>query len=314
MRQLVVRLLSRICKVHANEEGSALVVVALMMVVLCGFAALAIDVGTLFYEKQTAQAAADAGALAGAAQLVTGATAAQAMAQQIAVQNDPGVTYMVAINAQNTAVTVTGRQVQAVWFAKVLGQTQATLTVSSTAAVGPLSSMVGVVPIGVPNQTFTYGQEMALTQGAGNGQQGNYGYLDLGNGAHDLGYYIQNGYDQPMSIGDQPYTKTGVNAGPVRDAINYRMTASADPTCNSFQTVHSDCPRMVYMPVIDSFDVNGHQQVTVVGFAAFFLDGFDDGSVSGHQQIMGRFVQMVHPGTIGSSGAYGTYGVKLTGP
>jgi Flp pilus assembly protein TadG len=52
-----------------DERGVALVVVALSMVVLMGFLALGIDVGTLRYQKRLQQTAADAAALAGASNL-----------------------------------------------------------------------------------------------------------------------------------------------------------------------------------------------------------------------------------------------------
>jgi|Deesub1362A_J573_1020465.scaffolds.fasta_scaffold00091_2 hypothetical protein len=52
-----------------NEKGAVMVLVALMSVVLLGFTALAVDLGTLAAEKQRLVTAADAGALAGARQL-----------------------------------------------------------------------------------------------------------------------------------------------------------------------------------------------------------------------------------------------------
>lgn len=48
-----------------NEDGAVVVLVALMMTVLMGFAALAIDVGYMYNQRRSLQNAADAGALAG---------------------------------------------------------------------------------------------------------------------------------------------------------------------------------------------------------------------------------------------------------
>ncbi|MBP1920804.1 TadE/TadG family type IV pilus assembly protein [Youngiibacter multivorans] len=48
-----------------NEDGAVVVIVALMMTVLMGFAALAIDVGFMYNQRRSLQNAADAGALAG---------------------------------------------------------------------------------------------------------------------------------------------------------------------------------------------------------------------------------------------------------
>lgn len=55
-----------------NEEGAVAVLVALTLTVLCGFSALAIDYGMLASSKQDMQNAADAAALAAAAELASG--------------------------------------------------------------------------------------------------------------------------------------------------------------------------------------------------------------------------------------------------
>lgn len=64
----------------ADERGQAAVLMALMLVVLLGFAALVIDVGYAYYVKRSLQASADAAALAGAQELPDPA-AAEAVAE-----------------------------------------------------------------------------------------------------------------------------------------------------------------------------------------------------------------------------------------
>ncbi|KAF5056625.1 putative Flp pilus-assembly TadE/G-like protein [anaerobic digester metagenome] len=56
-------------KILKEEDGQALVLVALMMVVLIGFAAIAVDIGMVTWQKSNLQNAADAAALAGAMDL-----------------------------------------------------------------------------------------------------------------------------------------------------------------------------------------------------------------------------------------------------
>lgn len=53
-------------KLFKNEEGQALIMVALLMVVILGFAALTVDIGTAYMSKSKLQSAADSAALAGA--------------------------------------------------------------------------------------------------------------------------------------------------------------------------------------------------------------------------------------------------------
>lgn len=56
-------------KRHTSEAGQALLLMALSMIVLCGFSGLAIDMGYLRYMKRQMQAATDSAALAGAGEL-----------------------------------------------------------------------------------------------------------------------------------------------------------------------------------------------------------------------------------------------------
>ena len=49
-----------------SEEGGVAILVAILMVALCGFVALVVDAGTLFVQRTQLQQAVDAAALAGA--------------------------------------------------------------------------------------------------------------------------------------------------------------------------------------------------------------------------------------------------------
>jgi Flp pilus assembly protein TadG len=55
-----------------EEDGSALIYIALVLLVLCGFAAIAIDGSNAYYQRRRMQTAADAAAYAGARQLALG--------------------------------------------------------------------------------------------------------------------------------------------------------------------------------------------------------------------------------------------------
>lgn len=310
-------------ELNANESGNVMVLVALSMVVFCGFAALVIDVGGLYLQHQRAQAAADAGALAGADTLVpvtpTSAAVAASVASaantalHMAQSNDAVPAFTARADANSETVTVTGKQTVPLTFARILGFPSAKVQVSSKAELGTLSQAVGVVPIAVPNQNFQYGQQVCLSQSAGNGSSGNYGYLDFsGKGSNGLEYDIEHGYDFPLSVGEQVDTKTGMNTGPVENAITYRMSEVETEGCDSFETATGSCSRVMVLPVVNTLDVSGKKPVTILGFATFYLDGMVNSG--GQQQIEGRFIQMVRAGALGSGENYGTYGVKLTAP
>lgn len=288
-----------------------LLLVALMMVVLCGMAALALDLGVLYVDKGRLQSTVDAAALAGADVIMQGATTAQNAAASIAAANALSASYQGTPDTVKQTFTATASYTTPLWFANALGIHQATVHATSVASLGALNSVVGAVPIAVVNQTFVYGQTYDLSSDAGSGSSGNYGFLDFsGNGSKGLETDLENGYSFPLTVGQVVATEPGMNTGPVATAIQYRLDqASLSPGCSSMQTAMPGCSRIMILPVVNTLDVSGKKDVTILGFAAFYLDGLS--GQGGHQQIMGRFLQVVLSGTVGSGTNYGTYSVRL---
>jgi Flp pilus assembly protein TadG len=77
-------------RLASNERGAVAVIVAIMLAMLAGIAALTIDSGNLYWERRQLQNAADAGALAAAQDLVVGESeaTAYATARQYADENN----------------------------------------------------------------------------------------------------------------------------------------------------------------------------------------------------------------------------------
>src|SRR6516165_6170804 len=75
-----------------DETGATAVIVAVILVVLLGCAALAIDIGSFYQAQRQAQAAADAAALAGAADLPGSTSSATTDVTSYVNSNDPGAT------------------------------------------------------------------------------------------------------------------------------------------------------------------------------------------------------------------------------
>src|SRR6266478_1750607 len=80
-----------------DESGQALIITALCMTCLFGFAALATDVGIMLREKRMAQTAADGAAVAGASEMFVGTAQVSSVAKAAAGQNgfSDGVTVVV---------------------------------------------------------------------------------------------------------------------------------------------------------------------------------------------------------------------------
>jgi Flp pilus assembly protein TadG len=74
-------------RIHRDERGQTIILVALSLPLLLGFIGIATDVGALFKDKRTMQTAADAGAIAGALNLNYGNTVAYAAARAATATN-----------------------------------------------------------------------------------------------------------------------------------------------------------------------------------------------------------------------------------
>lgn len=96
--------MKKIIKLVKNEDGQALILVTLLMVVLLGFASLVVDLGTLYVTKAKLQNAADAAALAGAKDLPNVDTAKNT-AIVYAVKNGMKATDIVAVTPDPSDTT-----------------------------------------------------------------------------------------------------------------------------------------------------------------------------------------------------------------
>lgn len=113
-----------------SEKGSVTIMVALTMTALMGFAALAVDYGTLTNERSLLQNAADAAALAG---VVEGEGAANAYVDS----NTAGTVTKTITKPTNDTMTVSLEKEVGVNFAQLLtGRTSETVAVTATAIYG----------------------------------------------------------------------------------------------------------------------------------------------------------------------------------
>lgn len=127
----------------AGERGQALVLVAVLMAVLLGCAALSVDVGRALLTQFRLQSAADAAALAGVASLPGDPGAATTAAQNYASQNgvgDPSIS----VSADDSEITVAAGLTVPTLFARVLGRLGMPVAVTSHArAAAPPSCWGG---------------------------------------------------------------------------------------------------------------------------------------------------------------------------
>jgi Flp pilus assembly protein TadG len=159
MQRLTVRARRRL----AGEHGASAVLLALLMVPLIGFVAIAVDVGALYAEKAKLQVAADAAALAVAADCARGACGdMQATASSLVTANLGGAAAQPPVLGTNPpSVTVTGNKPTEHWFAPVLGHDSTTVEATAVVGWGAPGGGTAVLPL-----IFSWCEWSAQTGGA----------------------------------------------------------------------------------------------------------------------------------------------------
>ncbi|WP_366924541.1 pilus assembly protein TadG-related protein [Metallumcola ferriviriculae] len=340
-----------------EEKGSALVLVALTIVVLFGFAALAIDGGYLYYRHTRLQDVADATALASAIELSKNppknlnatkeeqkkkaafeAAVKYVGLNGISVSNTSNYTADISLNSSNEQ----GKMIVSfpeslskakvdielntnLYFARVLGKDLTLVPVTAVAQVGSASKQTGgLIPVAIVDDpddptdgNYVQWRQYEMTLGPGGGANGNFGWLDFGAyegvGGNTLSYYLEHGYPGTLEAEETIETKTGVSVGLAADAIDNRLSLcnastydletyipEGDTFTNYYEArvkehleQHEDCSRLVYTPIVNSIGENGSSTVTIVGFAAFFLDSY----VHNGDEItlVGAFIDVLNP-------------------
>ena len=295
-----------------KENGNSLVILSAAMVVLFSAAALVVDLGLGFFEKTRLQNAADAAALAGAQDLSVDTDKAVQTARWYISKNgyDPD-SADIQISEDGSSIRVTLEKKINYTFARIIGFTEQVATVHSEAVSASVTGMTGVRPLVIEDIPFVFGNEYVLKEGAGDGYSGNYGAIALGGtGARTYEENLRYGYGGMLYVGDVVSTEPGNMSNVTRRAVNDLIAAcNHSPSC-TYLNFNRDCPRVIFIPVVDSLQVNGRDEATVVGFASFFLEGTRNSG--GHTEVIGRFVRTVASGEIEvGQRDYGIRGVKL---
>lgn len=176
-----------------REGGQTLIVAALVMAVVIGFTAMAIDVGLFLEDRRQLQNAADAAALAGVQHLPQQPDVARARARAWANDNGVPNSQIVAIEIQTTNYANDTVSVEVTrefgWiFGRVLGKTTSKVPARAKAVVGSLGGNTQMMPWALlegdtdclyPDGSPMFGETCVVKVGAGSSAiMGWYGALD----------------------------------------------------------------------------------------------------------------------------------------
>ena len=313
-----------------GQRGAVIVFLAYFIVILLGFLGLAVDMGKLMVTRTQLQRAADAAALAGASaiNLETGAIdpdtaiarAAETAALNLAFGDGPAPVLLQAGDVEFPAplqVKVTARrQIGAggsivTYIARVVGVAELELTADATAeadtAGRPCDGLVPMGPVEPPNSGW-FDPDCAVTYdlkiGAGEGEQGNYELLDYPEcgegpcagleGGAAIRCYAQYGYGCCLDEGQEfALTEPGNKVGPFRQGMQARFDSDTDRREGiCYSEYAGNGARVMPLPVIETFDVNGKKVVRIIKFSAFFMKERPPGNGT----LTGQFVHDVTPG------------------
>jgi Flp pilus assembly protein TadG len=324
-----------------SQRGQAAILTIFALTTLIGMVALVIDVGVWRTERGHMVNAADAAALAGAANLNKGASSAVAVAVQAAKVNGATSANAVAYTTSSTAgpdtikvtVTAPGKP----YFAKLFGITGFDINATATARVYAYTALQSkpLFPIGVtPESIPAFGTEVTLKYGGGSCTTGNCGAIELpgqNNGcsiANGKGEWksLLAGTDTPctVAVGDTLTTEPGVAVGPTDQGLDYRIGSNSDtfdqvvrtdPNGGLSTIIDWSSPRLVEVPIVvnasdgSSTWPSGRSDVRVVGFAFFFITSWDGGEVKG--QLVQATANLPTGSTGGVTGQNGVYKIKL---
>lgn len=312
----------------ASENGQALVMTLVFIVVLVGATALTIDFGAWYRQQRQAQATADAAALAGAQDLPNNPPGAEVLAQQYADQNGGGISASgISFQSQlapNDTVVVHATRTSPSFFSRLFGSGLVTVHATAAARADVPSSVFGAAPIvvskshpdisgaGCGKTTPCFNTETTIPLGK-MGVPGAFGLLDFNNangttGNSTLASWILNGYAGYLPLGDYDSDPGAKFNGTITSALNQRLGD------------------VLLFPVYDGLSGQGaNAPYHIIGWVGFHLDCYGlatsstNCALSNHGNnatLTGYFTSVIWDGLQSSSGSqnepdFGVYSVSL---
>ncbi|MCU1668804.1 MAG: uncharacterized protein JWP40_1731 [Blastococcus sp.] len=255
-----------------SERGATAVIFALLLVPLLGFAAIAVDIGSLYADRAELQTAADAAAIAVAQDCARGncgdmlATATTLVQQNLG----PATSSQPVLSNNPLSVSVTGSTPQKHWFAPVLGYDSTAVRAYATVGWGGPSGGTAVLPL-----TFSWCSFKAQTGGglpSGTAEQ----IIKLSKSA-DVASQCQ-GPSGNVVPGGFGFLTTDSGRCTVTSAIDQAMHSSpgeSPPNGCTAADFASFIGKTVLLPLFDEFGGTGSGAwYRVYGYAAFKLTGY----------------------------------------
>jgi Flp pilus assembly protein TadG len=306
-----------------GEDGQVIVFVVALLVILIGMAALVIDGGSWFRAQRHLQTAADAGALAGAQDLIASQAGARATAISYAQQNYTGLPAPTVTFPNSGTIDVAAQTTAPGFLAKIYGAAFNNVTVKAhaQAQLSVPGFLKNVAPVAVKTTSACaaispacYGRTVTLGFNESDVSSSTIGLINLtchstastacgssaGIGGSQLKDWIVSGYPDALPANQWYGVKTGETIGPVKAGFDAR--AGTPLFFPVFDTVANSGPNFFFH---------------IVGWAAFVINpgGITWGPSS--KQLIGHFVTFIATDLaagdpIDPNNNFGVYTISLT--
>ncbi len=314
-----------------NNKGSVVVITVVAIPVLLGFAALAIDMSSLYLEKTRLTNAADAAALGGGQRLPKDTAQAVADAKTVAKKNGVSDSEIVKVEVgtnpitgvADAAITVDLSRKVPLILSPVLGNLSE-VTAHAKAAVAPSKTVPWIVPFVLPKATkFDYTHEFTMRVEAdwtnSNLYEIDYMNVKIEGSQTSQQYlkYLEGGYKQPFDVGKSMYYLDPSSGGPSAvDAFAKRVSNDSN---TDYKKARVGDARLMLVPLVDELLPRTTKEGTpmkIIGFVGFWLKRVDKNDYYKTYRAYGRFIEKINVG-VGdwsddpTNDYFGCYAVRL---
>ena len=325
-----MKLLKRLTSLRGDESGSMAMVVAILLVVLLGMAALAVDYGHMAWVQYELQKAADSGALAGARYLVpyigTPGTpnwiVAESKARERVLSNSADGEALTDCEVQSGYWSLSTKTFQSsgiIPTATDVPAIQVKVTKTAGENGGPLTLLFAPI-LGVSQEDLS-GQAVAMISGPSHiPPHGNAfpvaipKYLaDRWNEEPYPEIYIGSSYHDPTGGQWTSFLIEANNVPTIRDLIDSGNPSSLTIGDNIWiepgteTTLYNDAAtkigQTVILPVVET-DFSTQAYTPILGFASFYIETVAGGS---DKYIQGHFVKQIIDNADSGGPVYGTF-------
>jgi hypothetical protein len=319
-------------KLYHRTEGNILVMTAVSMFSFMLLMSMAIDVSQVLTAKNQLQVAVDAGALAGASGLIQSQYEARNRAMAVGNKNNclngaVHIDYSDVTFPSSSRIRVWDIQRIQTYFAPIIGLNHIDITAQAIAELSVVSGTNGFRPFAVPDMHWVQGDQVLIKTDDKSAPSRTtcwhypVDFPPLNRGTPETGASvyednIKHGTDEWVYLNDRLQLETGEMAGPTGQGVRYVIDQDPYARWNGTTISNSafpgfSSPRVIKVPLIDSSITpdNGRSEVTVIGFATFFIV-----DVRGGKDVYAIFINVTTIGKPGGGTASNSiYMVRLVG-